>query len=321
MAAQITSGLQFCRSTMYGVAVPIQQPSAASARNRFFEGPPRTRRFVPRALVHKNDDPSHLPRRAPSHNNEAEKLASTHTHHRNGASTASAIATGVQQARTAPSKLFDQFKDMAPTQQELVKPQRVLEAWYTDDSLDDPHLPHKRQPHMPVSWSVLSGLGLSHAVINSNSWEADSVLEEVGLQRGCQYQELVTLESTPGAYVPRNSPVRTFFREHIHAGDEIRCVLEGSGYLDVRDLLDRWVRIHVCAGDLVVIPAGMYHRISLDAAHHMKLLCVHNGSSKWTPLCRPQENHFARKAYLAHHESVDMLAFHRSTSPLRRSFI
>ncbi|XP_068644168.1 acireductone dioxygenase 1 [Aristolochia californica] len=172
----------------------------------------------------------------------------------------------------------------------------TLEAWYTNESEEDQRLPHHRDPNEYVPLAKLAELGVLYWRLDPKNYENDEELQKIRDAKGYNYMDLLDL--CPGKVENYEEKLKNFFTEHIHADDEIRYCLEGSGYFDVRDKEDRWIRIWIKEGDMIVLPGGIYHRFTLDTSDYIKLMRLFVGEPVWTAYNRPQEEHPARKEYI-----------------------
>ncbi len=137
-----------------------------------------------------------------------------------------------------------------------IQPLNDIEAWYLDSC-------------EPVSLSSLEKLGV-------RAWRIDRDDAE-SLDKMCQQFELnKRAHVTISTKEPSDIPLNKLTMEHMHRNDEVRYVTEGSGYLDVRDWQDRWIRYHMKEQQFSIVPKGIYHRFLLDENSHFKALRLFN---------------------------------------------
>lgn len=174
-------------------------------------------------------------------------------------------------------------------------PVSIVEAWYFNPCDEDPKLPHKYTPNRPVAREHLDELGMRIWRLDADNWENNELLERIKKERGYNYWDVVTMAPNMIDY---DSKVKHFFTEHLHADEEIRFLLEGGGYWDIRDYDEKWIRFRIQKGDLVVLPPGMYHRFTLDTENHVKAMRLFKGLPCWTQHERPADDMDARKLYV-----------------------
>ena len=130
-----------------------------------------------------------------------------------------------------------------------------------------------------ISAQQLNGEGVYYAALSTVSTEYQPPVDALKAERGYITQDVIALEpSTPNL----DAICAKFVDEHFHDDDEVRFVLSGEGVFDIRSTGDRWMRVEVSAGDLIVVPAGRNHRFFLTDSKAIR--CVRR-FRKWGRCC------------------------------------
>ncbi|RZC90230.1 hypothetical protein C5167_028323 [Papaver somniferum] len=158
------------------------------------------------------------------------------------------------------------LKDLCAIQDSRAK---VIQAWYMDESDEDQRLPHHREPKEYVSFDRLNELGVLSWNLDADNYETDEELKKIRAERGYTYVDFCTV--CPEKMPNYDQKIKDFFEEHLHTDEEIRYCVDGSGYFDVRDENEKWIRVWVKKGGMIVLPAGMYHRFTLDTDNYIKV--------------------------------------------------
>ncbi|XP_041975603.1 1,2-dihydroxy-3-keto-5-methylthiopentene dioxygenase [Aricia agestis] len=173
----------------------------------------------------------------------------------------------------------------------------MVKAWYMDNDPSDQRLEHHRTPPELISLEDLfKKTGVEYFSLNVNTFKTDGVLDQLKKERGYTYEDEITCSKE--CLQNYEEKLKSFYQEHLHTDEEIRFVLDGSGYFDVRDGTDQWIRIAVTAGDMIIIPSGIYHRFTLDTNNYIKAKRFFIGEPVWLPYNRPADEMDCRKEYL-----------------------
>ncbi|BFZ23770.1 hypothetical protein BsWGS_26809 [Bradybaena similaris] len=173
----------------------------------------------------------------------------------------------------------------------------MVRAWYRAESGDDRGtMMLDPGQFVPVD-EMMRKTGVRCLQFKAESWDTDAEYKAFKDRKQYTYED--TIEITREGMPDYEIQVKNFASEHIHPDEEIRFVLDGTGYFDIRDWDDRWIRLEASKGDLLIIPAGVYHRFVLDKKNFMRVKRLFEGVPRWTAFFRPDgDDHPARIEYL-----------------------
>ncbi|ODA77340.1 hypothetical protein RJ55_06968 [Drechmeria coniospora] len=172
-----------------------------------------------------------------------------------------------------------------------------MKAYMYDNAPGDQRLPH--DSGRVVSIEELEKIGVLYYHLPN----LDGV-NALATQRGYKNRDEITVSADKMGDV-YETKVKMFFEEHLHEDEEIRYIRAGQGYFDVRSKDDDWVRVLLAKDDLLILPAGIYHRFTTDESNYVHAMRLFKDEPKWTALnrCPELEDNKFRQDYVEHFTS------------------
>lgn len=176
----------------------------------------------------------------------------------------------------------------------------AMKAWLLDEETSKPQYrvlslkPGKLLDAPPQTLLSLRELGIVYYRINLNDF---TLINQIVQERKYKHTDEIKVSQT----CKDEGFLEKWFVEHFVEDEQIRLITDGSCYLDVRSKQDTWIRLSLQAGDLVVVPPGMYHRGTLDESDYCAVMRVFKDSQRWNPIYRNEkraDNHPSRLQYL-----------------------
>lgn len=151
----------------------------------------------------------------------------------------------------------------------------------TPDNFTDEH-----DLGVPVTQEKLDQLGVIYRYVDTIE-DLEAVAKERDYKNRDQIQ--LNLDSFGGDEAAYNRKMAQFYKEHYHEDEEIRYIVDGEGYFDVRDTADRWVRAKLEKNDLLILPAGIYHRFTLlSRKKNVTAMRLFKDEPKWEAINRDE---------------------------------
>jgi 1,2-dihydroxy-3-keto-5-methylthiopentene dioxygenase len=168
-----------------------------------------------------------------------------------------------------------------------------MKAYYMDDTQTDYREDH--DSGVAVSAEELQEIGVLYQHLDS----MDKV-DQLARERDYKNRDEIVISPTSfGSPEALKTKLDMFFTTHIHEDEEIRYIKEGDGFFDLlNEKNQKWIRVRVQPNDLLIVPAGIYHRFTLDTHNFIKAVRLFKDEPKWTPLNFPVENNNYREEYL-----------------------
>lgn len=132
----------------------------------------------------------------------------------------------------------------------------------------------------PIGKDELERNGVYYAALSTEEREYQMPIDRIKRERGYIEQDIVALsKATPNL----EAICAKFVDEHHHDDDEVRFVLEGEGIFDIRSRDDRFMRVVVEPGDLIIVPAKRHHRFMLTEKKAIRCVRLFRDTAGWVP--------------------------------------
>lgn len=176
-------------------------------------------------------------------------------------------------------------------------------AFFYHDGLDTAeNFTDEHDSGIAVPPEKLALLGVVYHYID-NVPELDALAKERNYKN--RDQVVLNLDSFGGDQEAYDAKMRQFYKEHYHEDEEIRYIVDGEGYFDVRDAGDRWIRAKLTKNDMLILPAGIYHRFTLlSRLKNVTAMRLFKDEPKWEAINRDEERETEARAHYAQSVAV-----------------